>query len=270
MNEELRAVADSQGGIFTTRQAHTAGYDKWGLLRLMHQSACRHLARGLYAVPSPEPRTDLEEHLLLARGSLLLYPDAVLAGHSALAAWGLPVWGADLRRARLERPVEHEVLTARLVIRPPWALPPALSPTPPSRASGPPGIPDRRVHPAVAVVQHCLDSGAASGLAAADAALHADVVRVEELEAVAGLVRGWPRSSRVRTMMAHADGRSESVGESRLRFGLAVAGIELEPQVVIADLQGRFVARVDFVVKGTKVIVEFDGKVKYTEGGPMR
>ena len=68
-------------------------------------------------------------------------------------------------------------------------------------------------------------------------------------------------------MLAHVDGRSESVGESRLRFALAVAGITLEPQVVVTDEVGDFVARVDFLVAGTRVVVEFDGKVKYGYGG---
>jgi very-short-patch-repair endonuclease len=268
MNDELRAVAESQGGVFTTRQAHAAGYDKWGLLRLVHQSTCEHLARGVYAVPPSRERTDVDCHLLLARGNLLLYPDARLAGHSALAAWELPVWGADLGRAHLERPVQREVLTAKLVIRPPLVVPPTLTTAASRRSLGVPAALDQLVHPAVAVVQHCLESGPASGIAAADAALHAEMVTTDDLYAVAAAVHGWPRSARVRTMMAHADGRSESVGESRLRFALAVAGIELEPQVVIVDVDGRFVARVDFVVKGTKVVVEFDGKVKYTEGGP--
>src|SRR4029079_6755896 len=78
MNDELRAVAESQGGVFTTRQAHAAGYDKWGLLRLVHQSTCEHLARSVYAVPPSRERTDVDCHLLLARGNLLLYPDARL------------------------------------------------------------------------------------------------------------------------------------------------------------------------------------------------
>src|SRR5690348_11075291 len=106
MNPELRAVAESQGGIFTTKQARAAGYDKWSLLRLVRQAACTPVARSLYAVTPPEPRTAAQEHLLLARGSLLLYPDARLAGHSALLAWGLPALDADLSRAQLERPLD--------------------------------------------------------------------------------------------------------------------------------------------------------------------
>lgn len=88
------------------------------------------------------------------------------------------------------------------------------------------------------------------------------------LQEVAATVAGWPRSGRVSAMLAMVDGRSESVGESRLRIHLRAAGIAVVPQVVIIDHDRGFRARVDFLVEGTNVIVEFDGKVKYTDGGP--
>jgi very-short-patch-repair endonuclease len=68
-------------------------------------------------------------------------------------------------------------------------------------------------------------------------------------------------------MLSLVDGRSESVGETRLRVLLRVAGIRVEPQVTIRDIAGESVARVDFLVEGTRVVVEFDGKVKYSDGG---
>lgn len=38
---------------------------------------------------------------------------------------------------------------------------------------------------------------------------------------------------------------------------------DLEPQVVIRDGDGRFVARVDFLLGRSPVVIEFDGKIKY-------
>ena len=70
------------------------------------------------------------------------------------------------------------------------------------------------------------------------------------------------------SMLALADGRRESVGESRCALALAVAGIRVVPQVEIRDEGGFLVARVDFVVAGTRVIIEFDGKLKYASGDP--
>ena len=69
-------------------------------------------------------------------------------------------------------------------------------------------------------------------------------------------------------MLRLVDGRRESVGESRCGVALAMAGIVATPQVTITDAHGGFVARVDFLVEGTRVVVEFDGKVKYAAGDP--
>jgi very-short-patch-repair endonuclease len=46
-----------------------------------------------------------------------------------------------------------------------------------------------------------------------------------------------------------------------------MAGLDVEPQVVIRDEVGDVVARVDLAVRGTRVLIEFDGLVKYREGG---
>ena len=104
------------------------------------------------------------------------------------------------------------------------------------------------------------------GVVASDHGLREGLFDRSDLEAAAAQVRGWPRSGRVQAMLPLVDARSESPGESRLRVHLQVAGISVVPQVVIWDEEGEFVARVDFVVEGTKVVVEFDGKVKYRDG----
>jgi very-short-patch-repair endonuclease len=117
------------------------------------------------------------------------------------------------------------------------------------------------------LVLHALEHGAVAGLVALDRALHDGAVEMSQVEAMGALVAGWPRSHRVLTMLAYADGRSESVGESRLRVHLGMAGLDVEPQVVIRDEVGDVVARVDLAVRGTRVLIEFDGLVKYREGG---
>ena len=48
----------------------------------------------------------------------------------------------------------------------------------------------------------------------------------------------------------------------------AAVGIEVIPQVEVRDGRGWLVGRVDFVVRGTKLIIEVDGKVKYATGDP--
>ncbi|WP_347354847.1 hypothetical protein [Intrasporangium sp.] len=57
------------------------------------------------------------------------------------------------------------------------------------------------------------------------------------------------------------DGKSESVGETRMRLIFEDAGLAFETQRRITDAAGIFIARVDAFVEG--VVVEFDGRIKY-------
>ena len=119
--------------------------------------------------------------------------------------------------------------------------------------------------PATALVQHAVDHGIVPGVVSADAALREGIVSARaaggaRLEAVAT----WPHSSRAASMLRLVDGRRESVGESRCGVTLAMAGIVATPQVTISDESGGFVARVDFLVDGTKVVdrVRRQGQVR--------
>lgn len=65
------------------------------------------------------------------------------------------------------------------------------------------------------------------------------------------------------------DGRRESVAESLAGVSFAMHGILVEPQVRLYDPNGTFVARVDFLIPGTNVVVEVDGRLKYASGDPQ-
>lgn len=92
------------------------------------------------------------------------------------------------------------------------------------------------------------------GLAVADSALrHGDVTR-DELDEVAAGIRG-PGGPKARAVARHADGRAANPFESVLRaIGLYVSGIDLTPQVDIAD--GSFFARPDLVDVAAGLVVE--------------
>lgn len=65
-------------------------------------------------------------------------------------------------------------------------------------------------------------------------------------------------------MVASADGRSDSVGESRSRIALHRAGLPPEVlQWVVTAADGRFLGKVDFGWPGRRVVGEFDDKVEY-------
>jgi very-short-patch-repair endonuclease len=95
----------------------------------------------------------------------------------------------------------------------------------------------------------------------------ASLDRVTELvHRLAGSARVAARAER---WLAQADGASESVGETRARLLLLDLGHDVRTQVRISDDSGVVGARVDLLV-GERVVVEFDGLVKYegAEGRP--
>lgn len=74
----------------------------------------------------------------------------------------------------------------------------------------------------------------------------------------------WPGSLRTDLVLRIADGRCESVGESRTLHLLAVHGLPRpELQHEVRDGSGRLVARVDFAWPDLGVFLEFDGRIKY-------
>ncbi len=127
----------------------------------------------------------------------------------------------------------------------------------------------RTVSVDVAVAQVLLREGRDPAVAAADAALRsgaADLDRVADL--VRRLAESPRRAARAERWLLRADPLSESVGETRTRLLLVDLGHEVRSQVRIPDGSGAVVARVDLLV-GERVIVEFDGLVKY-EGADGR
>ena len=123
------------------------------------------------------------------------------------------------------------------------------------------------VNPALAVIQTASCDGLRAGLIAADAALARGLVTARDLAAALASSGLAGEAARAVEM---ADGRSESPGESwsRLVFaGLALPAPEL--QADIRDAGGRLVGRVDFLFREQRLIVEFDGRIKY-EGADGR
>ena len=103
------------------------------------------------------------------------------------------------------------------------------------------------------------DVGLLDLVALGDSALRRGECTLEELRAAAGRRRrGAPR---LRTVIPLLDARSESPWESIMRVLFRAADLEVEPQRVIHDSGGRFVARADLWLVGTRRIAEYDGEV---------
>lgn len=92
-----------------------------------------------------------------------------------------------------------------------------------------------------------------------DSALRAGDVTIAELRLAAGRRRrGAPLLRRVIPLL---DARSESPWESIMRTLHLAAEIPVEPQHEVRDAAGRFLARADLWIVGTRRLHEYDGAV---------
>ncbi len=255
LDPTLDALARGQHGALTTRQLLGAGVSEGGMLHLVASRVLEHPGRGLYLVRAQVGRDASSRQHALASGAMLLYPDSVLAGETALLAHGVAVWGSPMTRPAILRPISRSGGMSAFWVRP-------------SRGESVDTDWGPAMPVAAALAQHALDHGLEPGLVSADDALHREKASHGQLVAAVGAVAGTRHGSRAVAVLRHADGRRESVGESRTALAMALGGLDVEPQVVVHDSRGRFVARADFGVRGTKVLIEFDGRVKYADGDP--
>lgn len=179
---------------------------------------------------------------------------AALSHQSRVVIAGLPVWRADLRAVHVTR-IRDEVTRRR---------PHLVSH---SQVSGlhitsVPGL-GPVVPVAVAIVQTGLVAGGMDAAIAADAALHGKRLTHDDLRAATELLAGHRGVRRTAAALERCDGRHESPGETRLAHVLADLGIAVTPQFEVSTRLGTRWA--DFRIDGTRVLLEFDGKVKYTD-----
>jgi very-short-patch-repair endonuclease len=111
--------------------------------------------------------------------------------------------------------------------------------------------------PAETLLACARDLGILDVVIMADCVLRAGEVTLTELKIAANQRRrGAPK---LRDVIPLLDKRSESAWESVMRVLHVAAEIPVDVQHEIFDSYGRFVARVDLLVKGTRRIHEYDG-----------
>ncbi|MGO4599444.1 type IV toxin-antitoxin system AbiEi family antitoxin domain-containing protein [Terrabacter sp. 2RAF25] len=261
------------GGVFSAADAAAQGLDGHALSRLVRAGDCLRLTRGWYAVAPAEPVTAQRRHALTATAlGRANAARAVVSHHSTLILHGLPTYAVDLdvvhltslpRAPGVRVPNASTRRRGLVVHRPVPGL--TLSPDPdpdPDPGAADPAV-TTTVPPAWAVVQTGLVHGPESALVAADAALSRGIVGAEQLTRALDGLAGHPGMAAIRAALGHADGRHESPGETRTAYVLRCLGFDLEPQVELVAEGRRY--RADFRVRGTRVLVEFDGAVKYVD-----
>lgn len=266
MNVELEMVAAERGGWFSRRDAIVAGYSDADLRRCVASGEWMRVTRGAYAArcPALEAMPPWEQaawvHERTARAIYhRLRGRAVVSHQSALLLHGVRVAELDLHRVHVTRMSgsgRSDRAVCQHAARPVVQVICELD-----------GV--RTTAPARAVVETVRSASVPVAVSVVDQVLR---LRLATPQAMTDALVPFAGRSGIRTAaraVQFGDGRAESVGESWLRVLLADLGLPAPlPQAEIRDEHGLLVGRVDFLFEQYGVIVEFDGAVKYADGGP--
>jgi very-short-patch-repair endonuclease len=267
----MRLELLARDGILSSADAARHGLDRHALSRLVHHGRLIRLTRGWFALAGESALSLEERHRLtaLALGRQFCHR-AVVSHHSMVVCRRLPTFGVDLRTVHLTSAIDDNVVLPdgsrrrdSVTVRRSGVVIHRAVPGVRLAAAEPDGRP-APMPLAFAVVQAGLLAGPEAALVPADAALRAGSVTPQDLMHAVHSFVGHRGIGPIRSAMPCADGRHESPGETRTAYLMRALGFQFEPQVWI-NADGRD-ARADFRIMGTRVLVEFDGAVKYADG----
>ncbi|MDO9379999.1 MAG: type IV toxin-antitoxin system AbiEi family antitoxin domain-containing protein [Nocardioidaceae bacterium] len=258
MDPYLELVAEAGGGYFTREQALSIGHHDRSIREALHTHEWERVRVGAYA-PGEAFRAlaPQEQHLVAARACTHKLGNRVALSHTtAVLAHGIATVDVDLRTvhalrldggsSRRESGVCHHE---------------AKSPLLPHVARDAHG--QLVVAPAAALRQAATLVDQKRAAVMVDSALHLGLVTVDELTAIERIFERWPQAARFRLVLAFADARAESPGETLVRWICKVFGLPRpELQRVVRDALG-VAGRTDFSWLDGRHLGEFDGKVKY-------
>jgi hypothetical protein len=261
MNRRLEVIAAGRGGWFTRPDALAAGYSDSQLRQRVRSGQWVRMSYNSYVDPrgwpADEPRWDraVRLHQLSVRMAAQRLGDVVVSHQSAAMFHRLPVWGTNLTKAHFTR------VGASGMSRVGRGLQIHRSAVAADEMVELDGL--RLTTCERAIVETACTTSYEVGVVLADAALRLGMTTRELLATVVRRHRNWHGLPAATAVVKFADGRSESVGESRLRVLMANHGLPTpDLQVEIYDANGRLIGRVDFLLAGV-LVVEFDGATKY-------
>lgn len=292
MQTDILRLMEAQGGAASVTQLRSAGISRHAIDTTVRAGDITRLRRDVLVLASAlKDATPWQRQALIARAvGLSLAPAArpglALSHGSLLRLHDLPCFGDD-DLVHLSRVGTGKSRRDGIV----WVH----NPVPPELTEEVEGI--RAVVPALAALQVAATHGLEAGVVALDGVLHQAEVEDARLAHAQGrapdpfgwrsrdpadvpgpartqidqhievlLERGFGNAtSSVRKVVAIADGRSESAGESRSRWVLHLLGLgRVTPQFAVWD-GSVLVGVADLKLDEHMVLVEFDGRGKYAD-----
>ncbi len=256
--DELRMLCDIHG-LFLRKEALRIGCTDRILRRARSEKVIHRVRHGAYAFTDVwESLTERERHVLSARAVLRQAKTQLALSHTTAAVvLGAPLWGVSLDVVHVSR-LDHRagrkeagVVQHRGVIRDHEIVEVGgLLVTSPTRTA----------------LDLTTIYDASRSLPVLDHFLHHKLTTKQNLLVGARAMTRWPNTLGTDLVVTLADGRRESIGESRTFHMMWLGGLPpAEPQFKIRRANGGVIARVDFAWPELGVWLEFDGKEKYTK-----
>jgi hypothetical protein len=240
-----------QGFVLRRRQALSAGLTESHLRRLVRGGTWSLPRHGVLGVL---PRSDAVDASLRATAAALVRPGHVTSHRSAALLHGLPLLATP--QAPELTALQVSTLGVRTACRVHGA---ALAADELTEWFG---------APITTIARTVVDLGRhdrAAALVAADAAMHESLLTAAALDAAVARCSGWPGIQAVREVVPLVSPLAESPLESLTRLCLVDAGVPApELQVEIIDPADGWRCRVDMLWRAARVVLEADGKLKYT------
>ena len=231
------------------------GYSDAELARLVRRRELVPLQRGAY-LAEPASTEVVRQRAIVAATVAGLRTGGVIGHASAAVLHGLPLWRVPLRRVHLIRPPGSPgSRSARLHLH--------LAQLADDEVTTVDGVLLTDV--ARTVVDLARTVSFECAVVAADAALALQATTRDQLAERLSRMGPVPGTRRAARVVAFADGRSESVGESRSRVLVHHLGLPAPtPQLRIERPGGgALIGRCDLGWEEHRTVGEFDGKVKY-------
>jgi hypothetical protein len=256
MDHALRALAARQHGVVVRPQVLAAGYDDNEIARLRATGAWTAIRRGAYVETTLWKTLDeRQRHLALCQAAMVQLAVPAVLSHVSAAVWrGLPIWDADLSTVHVSRRDRHSPRLEAGVHHHAGRLTDEEFDTVD-------GVPVTKAARTVVDIARTVPFEPA--VVTADGALARSLVTKPELRDMLDTMRDWRGARPAGRVVEFADGRSESIGESRHRVQLDRIGLPRpELQVSLGGVDGPQ-DRVDFYFEEFATVAEFDGRIKY-------
>ncbi|WP_084541210.1 type IV toxin-antitoxin system AbiEi family antitoxin domain-containing protein [Nocardioides alkalitolerans] len=253
------AEAAARHGVFLRKEAVAAGYDDGQIAALVRRGTWHRVRHGAYVDGAVWAALDARHrHLTTARAAVRSAAVEVVASHVTSAlAHGADTWNVTTDEVHLTRRDQRTGRREAGVVQHRGALgdEDVVTTNGLTHTSGTRAALEVASMPTIDL-EH--------GLVVVNSLLHRGVTTVEKLAQAADEAAHWPYTLSIPRLLALADGRVETVGESRTLYLCHIERIPLPvPQVAITDHTGLVFARVDFAWPDLGVFLEFDGKIKY-------